>query len=170
MAQAIVAPAPVETDQAWFADRGLVVGARVGSCTVRARAGTVVAVTSLDDLAVRWDDGRTESVRWTAISPFGYVIVGAGPAPTPSQWASAATHLERLADWRTIRIDGTRYVVLTSGNSGRTYWVRADAAGCGCRWYQETGRRCSHMLALELAALESELAEPAAAPILRRAA
>jgi hypothetical protein len=90
-------------------------------------------------------------------------------APTPSQWASAATHLERRADWRTIRIDGTRYVVLPSGNSGRTYILRADAAGCQCPWYARTGTRCSHMLAVELDVLERELASVPAA-LARRAA
>jgi predicted nucleic acid-binding Zn finger protein len=159
-----------QTDQQWLADRGLVVGARVGSCTVRDLAGTVVAVVSLDDLAVRWDD-TTETVRWTAVSPFGYLVeVALSAAPTTSRCASAACHLERRADWRTVRIDGTRYVVLTSGNSGRTYILRADAAGCSCPWYQRTGRRCSHMLALELAALEDELAEQAAALSVHRAA
>src|SRR5215207_3565831 len=157
MTTTTVAPAPA--DAAWLADRGLVVGARVGSCTTRDLDGTVVAVTSLDELAVRWDDGTTEVVSWTAISPFGYVVEVAPAAPTASQWASAATHLERQADWRTIRIDAVRYVVLQSGNSGRTYILRADAAGCQCVWYQRTGQRCSHMLAVELAALESELAE-----------
>ena len=128
MATVSIAPAPVETDTVWLADRGLVVGARVGSCTTRALAGTVVAVHSLDELAVRWDDGRTESVRWTAVSPFGYVIVGAGPAPTPSQWASAATHLERRADWRTIRIDGTRCSHMLSVEFAATLEELAESA------------------------------------------
>ena len=101
MTTAIVAPAPVETDQQWLADRGLAVGARVGSCTVR--------------------------------------------------------------------ISGIRYVVLTSGNSGRTYWVRADARGCGCLWSQRAATPCSHRLAVELAATLEELAE-LAAPALPRAA
>jgi hypothetical protein len=85
-------------------------------------------------------------------------------APTPSQWASAALHLERREDWRFVHIDGTRYAVLTSGSSGRVYQVRADAAGCSCPWYLKTGQRCSHMLGLELAALEAELSEPQPAP------
>jgi hypothetical protein len=71
-------------------------------------------------------------------------------APTASQQASAALHLERQADWRAVRIDGTRYVILPSGRSGHVYTVRADAAGCSCPWYVRTGQRCSHMLALEL--------------------
>lgn len=79
--------------------------------------------------------------------------------PTASQYASAATHLERRGDWRTIRIDGTRYVVMASGNSGRTYILRADGAGCQCIWYQQTGTTCSHMLAVYLAATMDELAE-----------
>ena len=82
-------------------------------------------------------------------------------APTASQWASAALHLERRPDWRYIRIDGVRYAVLASGNSGRTYQLRADAAGCSCCWYQKTGTTCSHMLALELDALEIELSDAA---------
>ncbi len=81
------------------------------------------------------------------------------PPPTPSQRASAALHLERRADWRTVRIDGTRYVVLPSGRSAHVYTVRGDAAGCSCPWYQRTGQRCSHMLALELAGTQ-----PAPAP------
>ena len=81
--------------------------------------------------------------------------------PTPSQWASASLHFERRADWRTYRVDGERYVVLPSGRSAHVYQVRADAAGCSCPWYQRTGQRCSHMLALELAALEAELSDAA---------
>jgi hypothetical protein len=79
--------------------------------------------------------------------------------PTPSQEASAAMHLDRAAEWRTIRVDGTRYVVLPSGNSGRTYWVRATADGCSCLYYERTGRTCSHMLAVERSAMLEELAE-----------
>jgi hypothetical protein len=79
-------------------------------------------------------------------------------APTPSQWASASLHLERRDDWRVYRVDGERYVVLPSGRSAHVYQVRADAAGCSCPWYQRTGQRCSHMLALDLAALEIDLA------------
>jgi len=86
-------------------------------------------------------------------------------APTPSQWASASLHLERRYDWRIVRIDGERYVVLASATSGHVYAVRADAAGCGCPWYTRMGRQCAHMLALELAATEDELAEqPAPSP------
>lgn len=86
--------------------------------------------------------------------------------PTPSQWASAATHLEQRSEWRTVRIDGTRYVVLVSGNSGRTYFVRADAAGCGCLWYAKTQEQCSHMLAVYLSATLDELAE--STPVIER--
>jgi hypothetical protein len=81
---------------------------------------------------------------------------------TPSQWASAAIHLENRSAWRTVRIDGVRYVVLVSGNSGRVYYVRADARGCGCAWSQRAATPCSHRLALELAALEDDLVETAA--------
>lgn len=85
--------------------------------------------------------------------------------PTASQWASAATHLENRSEWRTVRLDGVRYVVLVSGNSGRVYMVRADARGCGCLWSQRAATPCSHRLAVELAATEDELAEqPSPAP------
>lgn len=83
---------------------------------------------------------------------------------TPSQWASAATHLDQREAWRTVRIDGVRYVVLVSGNSGRVYMVRADARGCGCLWSERAATPCSHRLAVELAALEDELAEAAVHP------
>lgn len=79
--------------------------------------------------------------------------------PTPSAWASATSHLELRSEWQTVRIGGVRYVILTSGTSGRVYHVRADAAGCLCRWYERTLQQCSHMLAVELAALEDELIE-----------
>jgi hypothetical protein len=79
--------------------------------------------------------------------------------PTASQFASATAHLERRADWRTYRVDAVRYVALQSASSGTTYSVRADAAGCSCLWYERTGRTCSHMYAVELAALEDELWE-----------
>lgn len=78
---------------------------------------------------------------------------------TPSQWASAAMHLERRSEWRTVRISGTRYVSLLSGRSNHVYLVRADAAGCGCPWSQRMSSPCSHRIAVELAALEDELRE-----------
>lgn len=84
--------------------------------------------------------------------------------PSPAQWASAACHFEQRADWRVVRIEGDRYVVLTSATSGAVHYVRADAKGCDCRWYQRTGRQCSHGLAVELAALAEELAEAPAPP------
>src|SRR3954471_20312039 len=84
--------------------------------------------------------------------------------PTPSQWAAASLHLERRADWRFVHIGGTRYAVVPSGRSGHVYQVRDDAAGCSCPWYTKTGQRCSHMLALELAATADELAEVRPAP------
>ena len=85
--------------------------------------------------------------------------------PTASQYAAAASHLDMRSDpdplqrWANVRIDGVRYVSVTSGNSGRKYLVRADANGCECVWYERTLTRCSHMLSVELAALEDELAE-----------
>lgn len=79
--------------------------------------------------------------------------------PSPSQFASAACHLERMSEWRYVRINGERYAVIPSGVSGHTYLCRADAAGCSCLGYVKTGRRCSHMLSLELDALEQELRE-----------
>src|SRR4051812_46552832 len=79
--------------------------------------------------------------------------------PTTSQWASAAMHLDRQSEWVTFRVSGVRYVALPSGNSGRTYWVRADAAGCSCPWYARTLEQCSHMLAVYAQATEQELAE-----------
>lgn len=82
--------------------------------------------------------------------------------PTASQWASATAHLEHRSEWRVVRIAGTRYVSLPSGTSGKLYFVRADAAACACPWYLKTARQCSHMLSLELAATEDELAEQAA--------
>jgi hypothetical protein len=68
-----------------------------------------------------------------------------------SQQASAEVHLERRNEWRYVRIDGVRYVKLPSGTSGKLYTVRADARGCSCRWYTETQRDCSHMLAVRIA-------------------
>lgn len=82
--------------------------------------------------------------------------------PTASQWASAATHLEQRSEWRTVRIDGVRYIVLVSGNSGRVYMVRADGRGCGCLHSQRAATPCSHRIAVDLAALEDELRESAA--------
>lgn len=79
--------------------------------------------------------------------------------PTASQFASAITHLERRDEWRTVRIDGTRYISLVSGRSNRVYLARADAAGCSCVWSQTMSSPCSHRIAIELAALEDELRE-----------
>lgn len=80
---------------------------------------------------------------------------------TASQYASAAMHLEMRGDWRTIRIDNVRYVVLVSGTSGRVYWVRADAGArsCRCIWSENSTTPCSHRLAVDLAATEDELRE-----------
>ena len=81
--------------------------------------------------------------------------------PTVSQFASAAMHMELRSEWCTVRINGERYVRLESGSSGHVYLLRADARACACAWYEKTGEQCSHMLALELAALEDELRETA---------
>lgn len=79
---------------------------------------------------------------------------------TASQQASAACHLERRAEWKYSWTDGVRYVSMPSGRSGRVYRLRADGQGCECRWSQQTGRPCSHALALDLADLEDDLQEP----------
>lgn len=86
---------------------------------------------------------------------------------TASQWASATMHLEQRESWRVVRIGGIRYVVLASGTSGHVYHARSTADGCSCPFYATTARRCSHLLALELAALEDELTESASVPTLR---
>lgn len=83
--------------------------------------------------------------------------------PTASQFASATVHMERRDEWRTVRIDGVRYVSMVSGRSNRVYLVRADAGGCSCSHYRTTWRTCAHMLAVELAATLDELIEQAAA-------
>jgi hypothetical protein len=77
--------------------------------------------------------------------------------PTASQYASASTHLEQPITY--VRTNGIRYAVVTSGTSGRVYQVRADASACAdhCIWWTRTRTQCSHMLAVELSALESEL-------------
>jgi hypothetical protein len=77
--------------------------------------------------------------------------------PTASQYASAATHLETPIHH--IRIDGQRFAIVTSGNSDHVYWLPADGTSCPCIWWETTRTTCSHLLALELAALEQELAE-----------
>lgn len=79
--------------------------------------------------------------------------------PTPSQWASAAMHLNERDEWHTVRISGVRYISMKSGTSGRRHFVRADARGCDCLWSQRAATPCSHRLAVELAATEDELAE-----------
>lgn len=70
------------------------------------------------------------------------------PEGTASQQASAELHLERQAEWRYYRVDGVRYVALPSGNSGKVYRVRADGAGCSCKWYAEGHPICAHMIAV----------------------
>lgn len=86
--------------------------------------------------------------------------------PTASMMASAETHLELRNDpaerWATVHIGGERYIVLTSGTSGRRHIVRADGRACDCRWYQKTWTQCSHGLAVYLAALEDDLRQTAA--------
>lgn len=76
---------------------------------------------------------------------------------TPSQFASAAMHLDRQSEWTWFRVNGDRYVALPSGNSGKTYWVRAAADGCSCPFYANTLGQCSHMLSVYLQATEDEL-------------
>ena len=85
---------------------------------------------------------------------------------TPSQFASAAMHLETRIEH--VRVDGVRYAVVQSGTSGRVYYVRADASACddACIWWTKTRTICSHLLALELAAMEDELRETASVPSL----
>lgn len=77
--------------------------------------------------------------------------------PTASQYAAASTHLEKPITY--IRSNGIRYAVVTSGTSGRVYQVRADASACAehCIWWTRTRTQCSHMLAVELSALDDEL-------------
>lgn len=79
--------------------------------------------------------------------------------PTPSQEAAAAMHLDRQSEWRTVRIGGTRYVVLPSGRSNRVYHVLASGDRCDCRWSQTQRTPCSHRLAVERAALLDEQIE-----------
>lgn len=67
-----------------LADRGFVVGARVGSERVRARYGTIVDVVGSDLIGIAWDDGSHEMTTWTAIAPLGYL------APATRQGRSAA--------------------------------------------------------------------------------
>ncbi len=85
---------------------------------------------------------------------------------TPSQYASAAMHLETRIEH--VRVDGQRYAVVQSGNSGRVYIMPADASACddACVWWKKTRTTCSHLLAVELAALEDELRETASVPSL----
>jgi hypothetical protein len=84
-------------------------------------------------------------------------------AASASQWASAATHLENRIEH--VRIGGERFAIVMSGNSGKVYRLPADASECPCEWNTRTRTRCSHMLAVELSALEDELRAVAAAPI-----
>jgi len=86
--------------------------------------------------------------------------------PTASQFASASTHLETPISY--VRVDGIRYAVVTSGTSGRVYQVWADASACAehCIWWTRTKMQCSHMLAVELAALEDELFQSSVEEIL----
>lgn len=140
-----------------LADHGIVIGSRVGfTSTPYHELGTVVAISDQDNITVRWDDSTITVESWLVLAPNGYVVEGVegGPTAAPAtasaaQWASAVLHLEHRQDWRVVRIAGTRYIVMQSGRSGRVYQVRADARGCACPWYARTGRRCSHMLALE---------------------
>ena len=85
---------------------------------------------------------------------------------TPGQYASAAMHLELRSEWAYVRINGERYVSMTSGTSGHVYLLRADGRGCACTYYETTGKLCSHALALELATMEDELRETASVPSL----
>ena len=163
MTTAIVAPAPA-AEQARTTHRAYVLHIRScdGCIGTLCRTGRDLEI---DAFAAGW---RAANAQQTATeAPLGASTV---TPPTASQWASAATHLEQRASWRTIRIDGTRYVVLTSGNSGRVYIVRADARGCGCRWSQRAATPCSHRLAVELAATLEELAESVPARRLPQAA
>ena len=87
---------------------------------------------------------------------------------TPSQWALAGMHLDRRSEWTFFRVNGERYVALPSGNSGKTYWVRADGAGCSCPFYSARLEQCSHMLSVYLDATMDDLAEaPASLKSLR---
>lgn len=72
-------------------------------------------------------------------------MIGQG---SPSQQASAVAHLSRRDEWRSVRMNGTRYVVIPSARSGKVYTVRADATGCSCPGYAKGLPVCAHMLAV----------------------
>lgn len=69
---------------------------------------------------------------------------------SPSQQASAEQHLSRRDEWRSVRVNGTRYVVLPSATSGKVYTVRADGRGCSCPAYTRGLAVCSHMLSVRM--------------------
>ena len=70
---------------------------------------------------------------------------------TTSQQASARAHFERRDTWHHVRIDGTRYVMMTSATSGKLYTVRADGRGCSCDAMQKWDYPvCAHMLSIRL--------------------
>ena len=48
---------------------------------------------------------------------------------------------------------------MPSAKSGHVYQVHPAGLGCSCKWNQETGRACAHMLAVRLAHDEDALAE-----------
>jgi hypothetical protein len=157
MASAIVA-APA--DLAWLAERHIVVGSRVGSCVKPHYCfGTVVAIRSASAIVVAWDDATTETVSWSAISPLGYTVEVPPLAASASVWASATAHLDNRVTF--IRIDGERFAVVTSSNSGKVYRLPADASECPCIWNTQTRTMCSHMLCVELDAMMDELGAPA---------
>ena len=54
-----------------LADRGYVVGARVGSETTAHRLGTIVAIDASRRILVRWDDETETVVSWLEIAPLG---------------------------------------------------------------------------------------------------
>ncbi len=58
-----------------------------------------------------------------------------------------AAHMERRAEWRTVRLAGTRYVVMPSGHSDKVYWLDMVNDRCSCPWYQRTLTACSHLRA-----------------------
>jgi hypothetical protein len=140
MAQTTVAAAPI-ADRAQAAAESREI--HLAACRYRRQGLVCSTCTSLTERAAKLQCAAVAQQPAEQAAPI---------TTSASQEASAHLHLSRREAWRTVRIAGTRYVVMPSGRSEHVYQVRFDARGCSCPWYSRTARRCSHMLALELAA------------------
>lgn len=81
--------------------------------------------------------------------------------PSDAVLAKMAGLIEMQSEWRIIRVDSFRRVVMPNLDRSRVYMVAVDGSACSCRCGQHGGM-CAHRLAAASVAAEAALAASAA--------